>query len=284
MCKGNFKNFSRWLHPPGPDVILGLVFPQTFSYATKRARYMSITDAVSAAISLGFVANGWFKGFMRVILGPLSLIVGTVISYVYYQTTKNVPIALLIGLIGPFLLKFSMQFAVNTWNSTIDRNLPPSFISRTIGASLGFLWGACIIGITVLMIAVIPLPSGTGTLQKIQQDVQNSFIFSRLPSPLAKNLSSTNAQQVNGAFTALNNEEMAKRLQSSKEFKTLMEDPQIQEIFKDEATIKQIENKDLGKLLTNKKFLKLLQDPKLIQKMMQLHSTVSNPTPQQPLP
>ncbi len=245
---------------------------------------MTITDAISAIILLGFALNGWLKGFLRVILGPISLVLATVVSYVYYQSTQNIPIALAIGAIGPFLLKFCLQFAVNTWNSAIDRNLPPSLVSRAVGACLGIAWGACLVGLMVLMIAVIPLPPGTGTLQKSQQNVKDSYVFSRLPSfgkdlALANEQPAKGGQPTNGTFPVLN-QEMAQRFRSSEEFKTLMDDPKVQEIFKDEATIKQIENKDFGKLLTNKKFLKLLADPKLLEKMMHLHSTIANP-PQQ---
>ena len=237
---------------------------------------MSITDAISAAVTLGFAYNGWLKGFLRIALGPLSLIVATIVSYVYYRSSQNILIALLLGVIGPFVMEYALQFALRTWNKNISRNMPPSVISRTVGAGLSFLWGAGIIVLTVVLITVIPFQSGFRPLQNLQQDVRNSFIYSRLPS-FGKRI--PGVQQTDTAMNMLGNAEVIERIQSSEEFKTLTDDPKIKEIIKDEDTIKAIEHKDLGKLLTNQKFLKLLQDPKLIQKMMSLQSEIM-PQPQ----
>ena len=240
---------------------------------------MSITDAISALISLLFACNGWNKGILRIILGPIAMIAASVASYAYYQATQNILISLVIGLFGPFIIKLGLELLLRLWKDN-RRSLEPQLVSRALGATAGFLWGACIIVLTVVLIAVVPLPDSMASLQKIQNDVKRSFIYTRLPFSFGQN--STGGQTAD-TLKLLNNEQFAETIKNSGEYKTLMDDPDIQALITDEETIKQIEKKDLGKLLTNSKFQKILQDPKLLQKMINLQTKI-NTTPQKPKP
>ncbi len=236
---------------------------------------MSITDVAVFIFSLLFFFNGWAKGLMRILLSPVSLLIGTALSYVYYLHTRNLLIALILGIILPFILNILLLLILKFWNQKVDKKMPPSFPSRIAGSLLGLGWGIGMIVLTLLLLAIIP--ANVFPLAQIQKDLRRSFSY-HLLQKFTDGLPTV--EDTSQALSEINDEEKIKQIKTSEEYRTLNDDPQLQAIFNDTETMREIREKDLGKLLTNPKFLEILNDEKLLRKMFALHKKIVQQAPE----
>ena len=70
------------------------------------------------------------------------------------------------------------------------------------------------------------------------------------------------------------NPDKLQQFQSTKEFKALMTDDNLKEIFSDKEIVEQLQNKDYGKLLTNPKIQSIFQNEQVLKKMFALNKKI----------
>ena len=205
---------------------------------------MPITDIITAICFLFLVWKGASRGFLGSLLGPLALILATIISIVYYAYTKNALPTLCIGLIGPFVLSWLFRSVLHSLNP--ENNL--SFISRLSGALLSLCWGMSILIMTIVLITIIPPMHSV--MQSIDKDIYASKVYQAIkpfnPFAVAKT-----DPQVN--------------------IKYLSQDPRIQAIINDPQIIDAVNRKDYAAMISNPKITALMQDPEMIKKMMAIY-------------
>ncbi len=210
---------------------------------------MTITDIIILTCCAFLIWKGMLQGFLGSLLGPLGLILGSVISFVYYSLTKNLLISLCIGLLGPFILTWVFRMFLH---SLRNPNKELSMLSQFSGALLSLTWGLTIIIITLLLLTLIP-PIKNPLVQKIYKDIHASFFYS-LIKPLNP-LKSTDSPIVDKKTSQKNIEELSK-------------DKRIQEIINDPTIADAIKRKDYASLISNPKIAELMKDPQLIKKML----------------
>jgi len=230
-----------------------------------------ITDYIMIGVLLYFFFNGWRKGFFRALLGPISLIIGCLIAFIYYQRTQNLAISLFICALSPFVLKILFSLILKLWNKATNKGAPPSISSKLLGSTFSVLWGGSYLAILVILIGLIPVHPAW--FEKIQNDVIVSksyhaiyhFIENKVPA------ASGNIKKLAAIFE---NPAKLQQFQSTKEFETLMEDDNLKEIFSDEETAEQIRNKEYGKLMANPKIQSVFQNEQLLKKMFALNKKI----------
>ena len=136
---------------------------------------MAVTDIATLILSIFFLIRGASRGFMRSLTGPFSIIVTTILSIIYYQTTGDLITSLLIGLIGPLFLNHLLKFLLKTWAKATNTEIKPSFFSRLGGSILTLIWGWVFIIFTLILLTVLP-PWGE-TLTAVHNDVMQSASY-----------------------------------------------------------------------------------------------------------
>ena len=228
---------------------------------------MAITDIVTLILSLFFLSLGASRGFMNSLMGPFSIIVTTILSVIYYQTTKDIITSLAIGLIGPLILVLLLKFLLKTWAKATDRERP-GFLSSLTGAILTFIWGWVFIILTLILLAVLP-PWGK-TLSAVHDDVMksNSYLSAK---PWENILFAAPPQNATAAASKA----------SGSDVKSLAEDPRFQKILQDPDIQKEIDAHDIVKLMKNPKMMDLVQqlmsDPATMKKVFALYRTQPQP-------
>lgn len=209
---------------------------------------MTITDIITLALSTFLVIRGANRGFLGSLLGPVALILGTLLSIVYYYWTKNMLISLCIGLLGPFILSWVFRAFLHSWTVMSNSKGKLSPISRITGALLTWGWGFAMLIITVLLLAM--LPPFNKPVEFIYKDIHLSHLYH-----LVKPLDSSAIDKPS----------------SQNEVASLAKDKRIQDIVNDPSVVDAINRKDYSFLIGNPKITALTQDPALIKKMMSIY-------------
>ena len=227
---------------------------------------ISITDGIILVVAIFSFWSGWQKGLMRTLLGPLSLLIGTIASYLYYSFTHKVLNSLLIGLIGPIVLNIILSLLLSVWNKTVDNNQKTTRLSRVAGGFLNILWTGGLIVLVLILIVMIP-PHVFG-LEMIKADLNRSAAYCLIRQFMKDKVPASNTME-----NTLNvfNPAQLKTIQDTPEYKTLMADEKIQSILSNEETMQQIRRKNIAKLLANPEFLKLFQDEQLMKKILDMN-------------
>ncbi len=136
-----------------------------------------ITDYIAAAVLLFFFFTGWRKGFFKTILGPITMIVGCVMGYLYYQKTHNMAVSLGICIIGPFMINFLVSLVLKIWHKAVNDDAPLALMSRLFGGAFSLFWGSCYLVMTLILIGIVPIR--IGWFEKVQDDVlaSKSYAF-----------------------------------------------------------------------------------------------------------
>ena len=210
---------------------------------------MTITDILALILCFFLLWRGTGLGFIGSLLGPLALIIASIVSIVYFAWTKNLPVSLCIGLFGPFILAWIFRFFLRSWTKVTNPQGQLSMPSRLGGALLTWGWGMIMYAITLLLLTM--LPTIYPPLEPINKDVHASLTY-----------------QVIKPFDFYASDD---RSTAKDDIKTLSEDQRIQDIINDPDIIKAIQNKNFASLTSNPKMMKLIQDPALIKRMLRVH-------------
>jgi len=222
-----------------------------------------MTDAITLILSFYFLIRGASRGFMRSLFVPVSIIVATIISLIYFQTTNDIIGSLVIGLTGPIILHILLKILLKKWAQLTNTEIKPDLLSRFCGALLTLAWGWVFILFTLILLAALPL---WGTrIVAVHKDIVNSasYFFAKpvgemLFSP-SKGIMKTSAAD-----------------NSPKDLKSITEDPRFQNVLQDPEIQKEIDAHQMAKLMSNPKIIDLTQqimrDPAAMKKIMALYT------------
>jgi competence protein ComGC len=215
---------------------------------------MTITDTLTLTCFCFLIWRGYSRGFLASLLGPLALIIGSIVSFVYYAWTKNMLVSLCIGLFLPILLAWIFRSSLCTWNQFTNADKKLNTLSRISGACLSLTWGMAILIITVLLLAM--MPPINKPIKLVFNDIHTSQLY-RLIKPFdASAIDKTTAQD---------------------NMKQLSEDKRIQDIINDPQVVDAINRKDYASLINNPKITALMQDPELLKKMLSIYKEMGQP-------
>ena len=232
----------------------------------------NITDYITIGALFYFFYNGWRKGFLKTLLGPISLIAGCVIGYSHYQKTQNIATSLAICVISPFIINILASMILKLWHKAVNNDIPPSMISRLSGSAFSILWGGSYVAIMLILIAVVPLRFGW--FEKVQNDVLGSRSYALINERVGDKIPD-GLLDIKKVVSILQDPAKLEKFESSEEFKVLKKDTRLKELFADEETAEQIRNKDYGGLLSNPKMQSVFQDKELLKKIFALNKRIA---------
>jgi chromate transport protein ChrA len=228
---------------------------------------MNIIDIVLIIILTLYFIKGLFRGFLRTVLGPFALIIGTLIAFLYYQRGGDFTRALLVCIIAPIVINLILALTLKIWQKAAKKSGEPSLLSRSSGAVLSLVWSGAWIVLTVIFLAM--LPAQWQWLRGTQMSIAKSKTYAFIQLALGDKISSStiNAYQLSDV---LQDPKKFNSLKNTQEYDNLISDETIRDLLTDEETMSQIKDQNIPKLLTNPKFKVLLNDKDLIKKIFAL--------------
>ena len=223
---------------------------------------MTATDFIIVVLSIFFLSRGSARGFMRSLLGPFSLIIATIVSILYYQSTKDLIASLLIGLLGPLILHLILKFLLKTFAKITNTDVGPGFLSSLGGALLTLIWGWVFVILTLILLTLLPAQGPAMTI--LHNDITSSFSY-KITVPYVERF-----------FPALKGMSPdTKNVTSKSDAQSLAQDPRFQKILQDPEVQKEINDHDIAKLVSNPKMMALnqqiLSDPEMFKKVMAVY-------------
>lgn len=220
---------------------------------------MQITDLIIIACSIFLLWRGASRGFVRSCLGPICLIIATAVSIFFYNSSKNIVLALLIGLFGPMALHFFISNYLKLWHTMTNPEWKPNPLSCSMGAMLTLIWGWVFIVLTLILLTIIPPlhPS----ISSMKEDVQASFSY-KLVKPLIDSKLAPKST----------NNKKSQAPVSENDIAALAKDPRFQAVLKDPDVQKAIADNNIAAMFSNPKIMALTQelmsDPDMLKKLM----------------
>ena len=231
----------------------------------------SITDYITVSAFLYFFLRGWQKGFLRTILGPISMVVGCLIGYSYYQKNPNIGMALTISILSPFLINLLASIVLKTWNKTVNSDIPPSHISRSCASAFSILWGGAYLIMLIILIAISPLKFGW--IEKAQNDVLASRTYAFINENFGDKIPN-GFLNIKKVANVLQDPEKLEAFEESEEFKAIQADTRLKDLIEDEDTARQIRDKDYTALLANPKIRAIFNDKEFLRKIFALNKRI----------
>jgi len=199
------------------------------------------------------------------------MVIGCLMGFVYYQRTRNITASLGICVVSPFIITILISILLRLWNKALGKGKSVSPLSCLLGSVFSVLWGGSYLVLLLILIGILPIRSGW--LKNIQDDVSASKSYTIINHLIAKKtpLASLDVKRIANIFE---DPSKLEKLESTREFKTLMADERLKNLFADEETAEQIRNKDYGKLLSNPKMQAVFEDKNLLEKMFSLNKKI----------
>jgi len=229
----------------------------------------SITDYIVATAMLFYIIRGFCRGFLRTLLGPVSLMISILVSYFYYSLNQNFILCLLISVAGPLVIHFFLSLTLKLWHKTIHEDKSISLMSRLSGASISILWSGGILIMALILVSFIP--GNMVGFPSIQKDVLNSKSYAIIKKifndylPMDKNAAAM--REITDLFQ---NPAQVDKLRSDDNFKNVLNDDKIARLLSDEETRQDIQNKNIAKLLSNPAMQDVLKDKDLLRNLFDL--------------
>lgn len=229
---------------------------------------VTITDTVILIAVVYYAYAGWRKGLLRSLLKPSTFVICLIWGYVYYLKHHNFILSIGIAVVLPTVISFFLSAILYLWNKAGDRDKKTSRMNRLIGSCISLTWGVGMI--VLMMVLVLMIPSYLFGVQKAREDILQSKIFALFPENLRKQFAHTETPEKSQGqpLTSEDIEELPG-------YDDLMKDDKVQELVSDEETLRQMKEKDFGKLLNNPKLLAILEDKELLAKFFHFYKNLN---------
>ena len=180
----------------------------------------STTDYIVFGLLLFYFFRGYSLGLLRTLLGPISLFLGTVASFIYYIKTSNVLISLVIGIVGPVAINILLSLILK-----FSKKISPdqkSFFSlrRLLAGLINASWYGAIIAITLVLLVIIPYP--VKWFQRTQDDIVSSISYRVLYQLFPKNMI-TAKKQIDMSLKLLHDPSVAEKIENTQEYRDFID-------------------------------------------------------------
>ena len=226
-------------------------------------------DFFIITILLIFFWAGWLKGFLRSVIGPLSLLLSLGISAIYYIFTHKFFYAVLISLSGPVILSILFSIILKVWNKKVDDKKSLHIASRICGALLSLTWYGGIFILSLILLAMIPLHiPGMYKIQNLIKSSQAYTLSNRWFGP------QTQMFDIQTMIITLKNPATQAQIQSSAAYQILTNDYNFQNLLSDEQLLKELEGQNTFHLLSNEKVQAILNNKDSLEKFMAVQTEI----------
>jgi hypothetical protein len=229
---------------------------------------LTITDMTVIALLVILAVNGAHQGFIRALVGPVSLTISLVASIFVYLGTKNFSASFLTAALGPFFFAWIIVTLLKKWLNS-DEAPRVSLASRLGGQAVNIIWGSLLILLTISFLAFFPFNSFD--LPGVSKDIRHSFTF-RIVQPIFINsaIAKGEAAAVPDCETGLcsTSEQEMQTLASDPNIMAIMNDPRVQKMINDPTVQNAMKAKDYRAIMGNPAIRELSQDPQFLLKAL----------------
>ncbi len=237
---------------------------------------MNFTDICFILVLTILSITGYYRGFLRTIIGPLAFLAATGAAFLFFKKTNNVLTAMSIGLFGPIFLGWLINLLLD--NTFLRNKLPvTSPLSRFGGLLFNAAWGGFIF-LSLLAILII-MPLDVFNLRDVNDNARASMtykIFKDSFTSLGITPPNEAKKCASGACSMSN--EKKRELASDDEMQEIMNDPRVLKLISDPAMQAAIEKQDIAAIMSNPIIFELGKDPAFIAKAMRIYPKIKAAT------
>lgn len=237
----------------------------------------TITDITISLLLAYCLYSGWIKGIVRILIGPLTLVISLAIAIFYFKQTHNFSYTFLILILGPLFLSIIWAIHLFLLRKKIDAEPSVSLLSRLLGMVFNLAWGIVLIAPTLMTIMLIPLPFAG--LKAVQKDIGNSYAYGGCQKLLKKH--TTPLYDVEKVVTVFKDPARVEQLQTLPEYQKISENPLVIKVIEDKEIMKQIQSGDIIKVMKNPNIQALINDQELMEQFIKLSQKLLK---EEPLP
>lgn len=233
---------------------------------------MAITDYVTLALTLLFILNGWRLGILRSLAWPLSLLISSLITVLYFRNTYNLIESFAAGTIGLIVIRILFAILFFIFKNHLDKETKTSLISRILGSIFSLCWGGSFL--TLILISITLIPFDTSGIAKVKKDIVYSITYYYTDKFITAKFPQTNFLKASSRM--LQDPSHFKSIKSNPEVQALLRHRKFKKIFADKEIEDHLHEKKFMKLLTNPKILDIYEDEKLMERIVKLSTKIFN--------
>lgn len=215
---------------------------------------------------------GFFKGFLRSLIGPACLAFWSIIGVLNYDLDNNVISAVTITIIGSFTCSLILQFLFFLGKHGVHQQHRHYVFwpSRLLGGVFNAGWNGLLVAIIAITLSL--LPNNFLGMEPVQKSIMESLSCQKFythvisPFPLIKNIHMT--------ISIFKNQTVLQKYQETPEYQAVFSDPKIDHIMKSPKIMKKLQNKNIISLLIDKEVQAVLKDNYLMMKVSELTKRV----------
>lgn len=219
---------------------------------------MNKLDAVLIGIVVFSFIIGYFKGLIKEALSVVSILISALVTYIYFKCVGASLMLFLVFVLSNLVLGLTF-WAVRKYLQQTDTDLSLSY--RLAGGGIGAFKGIVFV---LIMLAVLRLFGGilSAAIPNINNYMKTSFLCAEFQK-ISRDLG---WPQANPSIESVK-EQQGPVILSPEVVNKLTQNDSVKAILADQQLMKEIKQKNYGKILSNPKFLKLLNDKELLKQV-----------------
>ncbi len=233
---------------------------------------MNIMDAIVLGLLCVSLWIGWRRGFVRTIMGPVSMAVCVYAAY-YYLRTAGLVIAVCISLLGPVVIALLMKLARWILYKPQDKAAEEgtlTMVNHWLGMAASFGWAVFLIWVTYLAVVYTYVPVRLTILDPVYRTVINSTgyrLFCRVSGRDTLCRAQQSGFQSGGDGAAVDMD----RIRTSEEYTRLITRPEVKRLFENETFLTYARERNFSGIIQDKEFQQILADPEVLKDFMKLY-------------
>ena len=224
----------------------------------------NVIDLIVVCLILYYLFRGWSKGFVGSLIGPISLLLGAGISYMYFRQSQQMLTSAIISVFAPILIHITLSVVTNVSTYGMGKKPDPSLISSLFGSMISVVWSGGILIMLMLMLMV--LPAQLESIGSIQERLTVSKSY-QLVNKLTGNFSIYSSIPVQTFMGVLENPDQMALIAESEEYKAFISDDRIKALVHDEEIQQYVKDRNIAKMLADKRTMDILKDEDLLSKI-----------------
>lgn len=208
---------------------------------------MILLDKIIISLLIVFFLSGWFKGFLRALIGPIAFLFCFLSAIIFYDLNNNILLTTVIMVVGTVALTIALSVFLSIGLTTVNKEYRGKIflVSRILGSTLNVFWNGNIMFIIIFFLSALPA-EGTwiGTMQKQIPDSKVMNLYSE--KVVAKD---NRFQAFVNTLAVTHDQEQIDAIAKTKNYQEFIADPKVQAFINDINVINALESKDLIALL-----------------------------------
>lgn len=235
-------------------------------------------DIIAFLFIIYFTCMGWIQGVLRFLLGFAALLISSYFAISNFREGQDIMGSLKLFMALSIILSVVFWAGLNFWNQRVAKSKKSSYLSRLLGASIGFFW-SLFFSISIMVVLVI-LPTSNSFWKNIKKVTRESYLYTLVEyrylstHPAYQMIKNFFETQPLPADTGIVSGKPIANIRTTPEYQAIYDDFRFQTILKDEKIKKYIKEGNVAGLIASQKIQDLLKDPIFIKKFQDLYDHI----------